>query len=276
MNKHEGSTLVERKQCPECAKQGRDRSGDNLGVFDDGHSFCFACSQYYKAEGSEPIQITEPTVGAWKPVVGKMRGLDNRGIEQDVCRKFRYRSAKINGEYAEAADYIVDGKLVAQHLKLPTEKGKTFRWWGDRKQARLWGQHLWRMGGGKIIITEGEIDAMTVWQTMGRKWPVVSLPNGAADAVRSIMDSLEFLSSYKEVVLCFDEDEPGRTAALECAEILPPGKAKIVSLPYKDANAMLLKKESKALVSAFWDVYSQCSPVHASLIQMQCTCETSG
>jgi len=34
---------LKKTQCPRCAKLGNDRSGDNLAVYDDGHSYCFAC-----------------------------------------------------------------------------------------------------------------------------------------------------------------------------------------------------------------------------------------
>jgi twinkle protein len=189
--------------------------------------------------------------------------LAHRGIDKDVCRLFRYKQANITslGGHCEVAEYILDGKLIAQHVRT---KNKAFKWIGDRLEdpktgkrklvARpLWGQNLWRSKGKRIIITEGEIDAMSVYQIMGKKWPVVSLPNGASAAARDIRQSLEFLNGYDEIVLCFDQDKAGKEAALECAEILPPGKAKIVTMPYKDANAMLLKGETKALLNALWD-----------------------
>ena len=55
-------------------------------------------------------------------------------------------------------------------------------------------------------------------------WPMVSLPSGAASAKKAIQNNLELLQGYEEVVLFFDNDEPGRKAAKECADLLPPGK----------------------------------------------------
>jgi hypothetical protein len=43
LNSRSNSTLVRKTRCPRCAKQGNDRSGDNLAVYDDGHEYCFAC-----------------------------------------------------------------------------------------------------------------------------------------------------------------------------------------------------------------------------------------
>ena len=47
--KERASTLAYKARCPRCAARGKDRSGDNLGVYNDGHEFCFACKFYTPA-----------------------------------------------------------------------------------------------------------------------------------------------------------------------------------------------------------------------------------
>ena len=37
------SKLLHTERCPRCAERGGDRSGNNLAVYDDGHSYCYAC-----------------------------------------------------------------------------------------------------------------------------------------------------------------------------------------------------------------------------------------
>lgn len=37
------SYVVSKGRCPECAKQGKDQSKDNLAVYSDGHSWCYSC-----------------------------------------------------------------------------------------------------------------------------------------------------------------------------------------------------------------------------------------
>lgn len=37
------SYLVGKRQCDKCAEQGKDTSHDNLSVWSDGHTYCFAC-----------------------------------------------------------------------------------------------------------------------------------------------------------------------------------------------------------------------------------------
>lgn len=36
------ANCIRHERCPVCAKHGRDRSGNNLGIYDDGSSYCFA------------------------------------------------------------------------------------------------------------------------------------------------------------------------------------------------------------------------------------------
>ena len=49
-------------------------------------------------------------------------------------------------------------------------------------EVNLFGQHKWKPGGKMITVTEGEVDAMSVSQVQGNKWPVVSVPSGAQSA----------------------------------------------------------------------------------------------
>lgn len=38
--------IVNHVACPACVAKGRDRHGDNLGVWPDGHKYCFSCHHY--------------------------------------------------------------------------------------------------------------------------------------------------------------------------------------------------------------------------------------
>lgn len=42
------SYLLHQERCPSCAERGRDTGSDNLGVYSDGHSYCYSCG-YYRA-----------------------------------------------------------------------------------------------------------------------------------------------------------------------------------------------------------------------------------
>ena len=265
------SKMIERIQCPACAKNGRDASCDNLVCFDNGSKHCFSCG-YHEAAGSEPHEVppkptsTKPRSNTSMLSNGTIEALPDRKLTEKTTRFYNYTLMYRDGARVEISSFYRDGNVVAQKLRGPN---KAFQWRGDTSKPQLWGQHLWKSKGGKrLVITEGEIDCMTVGQLLDCKWPVVSLPNGAAGAVRAIKDNLEFVNSYEEVVLMFDMDEAGREAAKSVAEILPAGKCKVAALPYKDANECLLKNNGKAVVQAMWEAqqYSPDEIVHVSKV----------
>ncbi len=256
------SVVVGREACPKCRQNGNDNSGDNLARYSDGGAYCFACEYYEKGDGSASA---EPVPSSFKSYRGQIKALDHRKIDTKACRVFGYQTAHLNGKDIEISNYFKEGTLVAQHMRGPD---KTFHWVGSPRGCELFGQHLWGNGGKKLVITEGEVDCLTVSQMQDCKWPVVSLPNGAASAVRDIKNNLEFVSSFNEVILMFDMDDAGTKAAKDVCDILPPGKAKIASLPFKDANECLMQGNSRSIIDAMWQakVYSPDEILHVSSI----------
>jgi len=183
---------------------------------------------------------------------GEVTALTKRGISEETARKFGYKVGSFKGQPVQIAEYRdTDGSVIGQKLRF-REKSEGMPWVGSNKGAVLFGAHLWGKGK-RIVITEGEIDAMTVSQMQGNKWPVVSLINGASSAKRDLAKQIEYLSSFEEIVLCFDMDEPGRQAAREAAEVLPVGKVRIASLSMKDANECFLNGKAEEIVPAIWN-----------------------
>ena len=175
--------------------------------------------------------------------------LTKRCIGKDTCSKFKYFSTVYKGKPCQVACYYDDsGNLVGQKLRFPD---KSFAVLGSISN-RLYGSQLWA-SGKKIVITEGEIDCLTVSQLQGNKWPVVSIPNGAQAAKKAIESNLEYLENFEEVILMFDMDDPGRKASEECAKILPAGKAYIANLPCKDPNECLSEGKGSEVLQAVWN-----------------------
>jgi twinkle protein len=177
------------------------------------------------------------------------KALAKRLINEETCKHFAYTVSDFKGKTVQIANYKRDGKTVAQKVRFAN---KDFLFLGDTKKAGLYGQHLWRDGGKRLIITEGEIDALSISQLQNNKWPVVSVPNGAQGAAKAIAREVEWVSKFDSVVFAFDMDEPGQEAARECASLLQPGRAYIASLPEKDANACLIAGKGKSLIDSLW------------------------
>lgn len=254
--------MVDRCPCPRCQSQGKDTSGDNAARYDDGHVYCFACGYHQNGDGSEIVSTAPKVAANWDPLKGSVRALTHRSIRAEVCERYGYRMGKRGDDVLEIADYVRDGELIGQ--KIRNTKTKQFYCKGNMRDAPMFGQQTCRMGGRRIIVTEGEIDAMSAFQALQCKWPVVSIPNGANAAADAFRRNLEFLNSYEEVVIAFDSDEPGLKAAYEAAQILKPGKAKIASLSMKDPNEFLKAGRSADLASQLWEAqaYSPDGIVH--------------
>ena len=236
------SKCIAHEPCPECG------SKDNLARYDDGHGFCFGCG--YHEQGDEPKVVSKKVDQKDLITNGEHRRLKARKITEDTCKFLDYEVGTFNGKPVQVANYHRDGKRVAQKVRF---KNKDFLFIGEPKKAGLYGQQRFRDKGKRLIITEGEIDALTVSQLQGNKWPVVSVSNGAQGAAKSIAKEIEWVEGFENVVFAFDMDEPGRNAARECAALLTPGKAYVANLPGKDANACLLDNKGKELIQALWD-----------------------
>lgn len=245
MDHTDDAEFVGHEPCPECG------SRDNLARYSDGHGFCFGCEHYEPGDG-EPTKRKDAKRMSSDFLKGEYKPLGKRGINLETCRKFGYRIAKFKDQIVHVADYQdpQGNGVVAQKIRF---KDKSFSVIGSMKEAGLFGQHLWRDSGRMVVITEGEIDALSVSQCQGNKYPVVSLNNGSGSAKKAVNRNLEWLCGFDKVVLFFDNDEPGREAAEQAAAQLPPGKAFIARMSeYKDANEALLAGKQKDIIDAIW------------------------
>lgn len=225
--------------CPDCG------SHDALCQYSDGHSYCFSCNTYTKGDQREEVK------GVVYPVESMM--LDSvraRGLTKETCEKYGYYKKQIGDKWAQVACYFDDrGELIGQKVRFPNKefivKGKI----GDR----FYGQQIWAGGNGKkLIITEGEIDCLTVSQLNGNKYPVVSIPNGVSSAKHVFKSNLTWLNSFEQVIVMFDMDEAGRKAVKDVEGLLNPGKLYVAVLPLKDPNECLLAGRGKDVLAAVW------------------------
>lgn len=238
-NNEEEMPLEVHQPCESCG------SSDALAIYEK-HTFCFSCSDHKFTDKRETCTMEAKD---WTPIVGTAKALKARGINEETCKKFGYSIGKYNGETVQIATYRSGNKIVGQKIRT---KDKDFRWVGD-KNPPLFGQNLWKAGGKKLCIVEGEIDALSLSQVQDNKWPVVSLPSGATSAPKAIKNNLEYINSFDQVVLMFDTDEAGKKAAYDVATLIAPGKCCIAELPLKDANEMLLAGRSHELITAMWN-----------------------
>jgi twinkle protein len=201
------------------------------------------------------------TGGAHQPLKFKGHPLGDRSISKESCEFFDVKvkaSIQSDGTANPVAKLIFPyhtaskGSLCAQ--KVRTEARPKGHWVGDRTEMGLFGQNKFK-SGKTITIVEGEPDVLAYRDLMG-DYPVVSPSDGAPSAAKQIATQLAYFQNFKEVVVCFDSDEPGRKAAEEVAKVFPLGKVKIVDLNdsrCKDANDYLIHGKREAFKKAWWN-----------------------
>lgn len=182
------------------------------------------------------------------------KALAKRNITEETARFWSYGFVDRGGKSIQCAQYLDDNRSVlAQKLRFPD---KTFPWTNRSAFRGLYGQWLWRDGGRQVVITEGEIDALSVSQVQGNKWPVVSLVDGGGkNAVKPIKEAYDWLIKFQKIILFFDNDEKGRATVDIVKKMLPMGKVYIAFTPegYKDANDLLVANKGKTIIDCIYE-----------------------
>ena len=244
------STFVQHEPCPSCG------SSDNLARYSDGHAVCFSGGCNYYEHGNGQIgQVTQRKPMRSLEMTGVIAAIPDRRISQSTCQR-----------YGVTVEYGTDGQIVKHHYpyhnkdtgavtgtKVRITETKSFYATGEFNEAGLFGQQAFKTGGKYITITEGEADALAVNEMFDGKWPVVSIRSGAAGAAKDIKANLEWLETFDNVVICFDNDKAGQEAAKSVLNLFTPNKAKNVTLPAKDAGDMLKSNQVQAFVKEWWN-----------------------
>lgn len=151
-------------------------------------------------------------------------------------------------------------KGVLQGYKVRLIENKKMWAIGSTRDVDLFGwDQAVKAGGKKLIICEGEMDAVALYQickdvnagTAYAKYDpaVVSVPHGAASAARDLAKYLpEIRKTFKEIVLVFDNDKAGEKAVEEVLKIIPD--VKVATVPGKDVNDCLIQGKSRAVYQA--------------------------
>ena len=252
----EKSKFVRHKlPCPKCG------GSDPVSMNEDKSAHCFSCSTHFAnypeaCKGNIVEVEKKPTNTFLNSYTGSYGALTDRDISEATAKKYGVRRviSSTNDVSQHIYPFFNGNEIVGTKTRFVENKNFSFA--GTYEGTGLFGEQLFRNTGGKYLtITEGECDAMACYELMQSKWACVSLKRGASGAVKDIRESIEFVESFDNVVICFDNDKAGREAARDVARILKPGKAKIMTFPngYKDANDMLRQKRFQEFMSAWWE-----------------------
>jgi len=234
-------------------------SSDARQIYEDNSSFCFSCQKSTKApkDWETPLENytndNEWSSSKLREVQNDypIRGFKDRGIYKQVAEHY---GVKVSYDMDGVIDhhyypYYEEDQLTGYKVR---ELPKSFKANVGKVKSSLFGQNLYN-GGKKLIITEGECDAMAVQSAWYKKYkrfyPVVSLRSSTS--TKDLVDHREWIRNFDEVILWFDKDENGQKAVKEAAKIIGYDKIKIVSTGEKDANDLWIKDPESVLFSIY-------------------------
>ena len=172
--------------------------------------------------------------GTSVPVSRVREWLNCRGITDETIDAFRVREVSRNGGTWALFPYLRDGEYVNAKYRNPDDK----KGMGQEADAEpcLFGWHLVQPKERSIIICEGEIDCMTLWQSGLAALSV----NAGAGNHQWIENDWEKLDRFSDIVLCFDHDDAGDKGAAEVMKRLGIDRCRRMKMPAKDANQWLM------------------------------------
>ena len=248
-NKVTSKLVKTHEPCSDCG------SSDALAVYDDGHTHCFSCGMT-RFNNDAGVGITSHKQTQPRGSMKELEALNSMESVAVVERGITKQTMHYYGAGSDGNKYYFpysdkDNKVVA--CKTRGVQEKTFGVIGDWKDAQLFGQQLFSAGGRAITITEGEFDALAVFQMTGSKYPAVSIRNGAHSALKDCRNAYEYLNSFEKIVLCFDSDEQGQQATNQVAELFGSKVAIFKHKPdMKDACDYLSAGKSKEFIDSWY------------------------
>ena len=227
-------------------------SSDGAVINEDDSTYCFVCQTHTRgAEAFQPQTLTKVSTMTDKrdltPSDAFESAIADRRLALKTVETFGVKQTS-NGDVFFPY-FNKDGNHVANKSR---NRDKRFAVTGDWKSALLYGQNVFPKGGDVVTICEGEFDAMSTFQMLGSKSAVVSIRSGAASALSDCKASYEWLDSFKRVVVCFDNDEVGRAAAKQVAELFGSKSSFFMHhVQHKDASDWLVNRSEMDFIKSW-------------------------
>lgn len=238
------------KPCPYKACGSSDAFTFNT---DKGVGYCHSCGSSYPSSKkmTDWAKARYPTKnsGQFEVIEDEMKKeyRDHRGITKQTMRF-----------YDVETDVDENNKEIRHGYKYPDGKVK-YRVFPKQfvadvglKTDVFWGMNKFNGGQKAVTICEGELDAMSAFQMLGSKYPVVSLPS--ATPKRTILENcFEWLNSFERIYLSLDTDDKAEAFAINLMNLFPGRVYKISHDKFKDANEFLQAGAAQNYTSAWYN-----------------------
>jgi len=256
------------RPCPKCRELGRDTSGNHLYLMRDDKTW--TCSRdyhpkYWEVDGESMVnqespKLTWETLQQLPSIAIKDRALTKEVVEfYQIKVQFSEETGEIVSHYYPS---FTNGKLVAfKKRNIP----KSFSWVKHTEASgkELFGQRLFPSGGKRVLISGGELDAVSAYQMLQEAYPnlhVACVSPMHGENMSDIKNNIDYISSFDTIYVATDMDEAGQKMAKDIVNFFGPEKTLLVKLPEKDVSDCLVKNKERGFISAFFsaDRYKPC------------------
>lgn len=167
-----------------------------------------------------------------------------RGLDPDVAQMFG-----IQLQYDANGDPVRYAFKYPHTVKYRDYNDKSNTWVKDIGvgMAELFGPPFNAGSSKRIYLTEGEFDAASLYQIMGKNsFPVKSLPS-ASISEKFLKKNFDELNAYQEIVYAGELDPAGKGAAEKLYALFPDKFFFVSMTKHKDANDFLTKGDGDIL-----------------------------
>lgn len=226
---------------------------------------CFSCSSAYPGKGTtfdwvqEKYPITPRTNYHHKGP--QMNNPPQQTTHQEYLTEVFRGSRGISDETMKFYNVptLVDsnGLAIRQVYTYPSggkkirTLPKSFRAENGLRGDELFGMDRFNAGSSKsVVVTEGELDALSAFQMLGARTPCVSLPSASPNQ-KLFERCKDWLDSFERIYLSFDSDMKSEPIAQKLANLFPNRVYSIPHDKYKDANEFLQAGAKESYVNAY-------------------------
>ena len=178
--------------------------------------------------------------------------LTNRGIQPETMKAYRLRRHPTE-EAIAFRHWTPDGEdAFVKYCSIFRGPDGKKQIWSTKPYATLWGWWMVTPNDRSLIITEGEIDAMTLYQMLPGI-PVLSMHSGASN-LNWLDNDFHRLDQFETIYVVSDMDDAGDKCAAEIAKRIGLTRVARVSVPggYKDPNEVWKSGDESLLDWSSW------------------------
>jgi twinkle protein len=192
--------------------------------------------------GVEKPSFESPAITYKRPERPACRSPENNVREYLYGRGIGEKTIKAYGIGEDGKNivfpFLRDGELIMYKVREAVDGAKPIP--GQKgMEPCLFGWQVVPDDARAIVITEGEIDALSIYESTGL--PALSVPFGGGSGGKQKWIDGEYhnLDRFERIYLCLDQDEPGREGEDTILSRLGAHRCFRVRLPHKDANDAL-------------------------------------